>query len=78
MNAAYILSDEVFQLLEFDTKRTTQRILNRALQICDQYGVKAETHVVFGEAKERICEAAAKLGTHLLVIGSHGYGGFIR
>jgi len=75
---AYILSDKVVQFLEFDTKRTTQRILNRALHICHRYGMKAETHVVFGEAKERICEAAAKLGAHLLVVGSHGHGVLMR
>jgi nucleotide-binding universal stress UspA family protein len=75
---AYILGDEVFQLLEFDMKRTTQRILNRALHICERYGVKAETHVVIGGAKEKICEAAAKLGAHLLVVGSHGQTNFIR
>nr|ABK24596.1 unknown [Picea sitchensis]ABK26721.1 unknown [Picea sitchensis]ACN40891.1 unknown [Picea sitchensis] len=75
---AYILSNQVFEFLDSDAKRNTQRVLNRALHICERYGVKAETHVVNGEAKERICEAAAKLGAHLLVVGSHGHGGFIR
>jgi nucleotide-binding universal stress UspA family protein len=75
---AYILSDQVLELLELQTKKSTQRILKRALDICDRYGVKAETHVVIGEAKERICEAAAKLGAHFLVVGSHGYGTFVR
>jgi len=75
---AYILSNQVFEFLDLDAKRDTQRVLNRALHICERYGVKAETHVVFGEAKERICEAAPKLGAHLLVVGSHGNGGIIR
>lgn len=75
---AYIPSNQVFELLELQTKRSTQRILKRALNICERYGVKAETHVVTGEAKERICEAAAKLGAHFLVVGSHGHGAFIR
>lgn len=75
---AYILSNQVFEFLDLDAKRSTQMVLNRALKICDRYGVKAETHVVTGEAKERICEAVAKLGAHLLVVGSHGHGGFIR
>jgi len=75
---AYIPSDQVFELLQLQTKRTTQRILKRALTICDRYGVKAETHVVIGKANERICEAAAKLGAHFLVVGSHEHGPFIR
>jgi hypothetical protein len=33
---------------------------------------------VIGEAKERICEAAPKLGAHFLVVGSHGHGTFVR
>jgi len=75
---AYIPSDQVFELLELQTKKTTQKILKRALNICDRHGVKAETHVVIGEAKERICEATAKLGAHFLVVGSHGHGTFVR
>jgi len=78
MGPAYIPSDQVFELLKLQTKRTTQKIFKRALNICNRYGVKAETHVVIGEAKERICEAAAKLGAHFLVVGSHGHGTFIR
>jgi nucleotide-binding universal stress UspA family protein len=75
---AYIPSNQVFELLELQTKRTTQRILKRALNICNRYDVKAETHVVIGKANERICEAAAKLGAHFLVVGSHEHGPFIR
>jgi len=75
---AYILSNQVFEFLDMDAKRNTEKILNRALHICHRYDVKAENHVVTGEAKERICEAAAKLGAHLLIVGSHGHGGFIR
>jgi len=76
--AAYIPTDQVFELLELQTKRTTQRILKRDLNICNRYGMKAKTHVVDGEAKEKICEAATKLGAHFLVVGSHGHGAFIR
>ena len=40
--------------------------------------MKPETSVVIGEAKEKICEAAAKLEAHFLVVGSHGHCSFIR
>eukprot|EP01018_Ginkgo_biloba_P017542 Gb_37413 [translate_table: standard] len=75
---AYILSSEVIELLECDARRTTQKILKRGLDICQNNNVKAETHVVVGDPKERICESVQKLGAHFLVMGSHGYGGFIR
>ncbi|GLJ44525.1 hypothetical protein SUGI_0934830 [Cryptomeria japonica] len=75
---AYILSSEVVHLLEHDELRTTQKTLKRAMDICSYYDVKAETHVVIGGAKEKICDAAHKLGAHFLVMGSHGRGPFLR
>ncbi|GLJ45480.1 hypothetical protein SUGI_0957800 [Cryptomeria japonica] len=75
---AYILSTEVICLLELDEIRTTQKILKRALDVCNCYNVKAETQVVTGETKPKICAAAHQLGAHLLVMGSHSHGFFIR
>eukprot|EP01018_Ginkgo_biloba_P017540 Gb_37406 [translate_table: standard] len=74
----FILSNEVIGPLEYDARRTTQNILKGAVDICETNNVKAETHVVVGDPKERICEAVQMLGAHFLVMGSHGYGGFIR
>ncbi|TJX53260.1 universal stress protein, partial [Soehngenia saccharolytica] len=75
---AYILSSEVFYLLECEELGRTHKIFKQALDICSRYNVRAETHVVIGEPKEKICEAAHKLEAHFLVMGSHGHGPFIR
>uniref|UniRef100_A0A0C9RMZ7 TSA: Wollemia nobilis Ref_Wollemi_Transcript_9828_949 transcribed RNA sequence n=1 Tax=Wollemia nobilis TaxID=56998 RepID=A0A0C9RMZ7_9CONI len=75
---AYIMSSDVCYLLELDTKRSTQKILKQALNICKHHNVKANTHVVIGLPKERICEAAQKLGANFLVMGSRDHGVLIR
>ncbi|KAH9329037.1 hypothetical protein KI387_001145, partial [Taxus chinensis] len=75
---AYIFSLEVLRLLKCDEARTAERISKRALDICNHYNVKVKTHFVTGEPKQKICEAANKLGAHFLVMGSHGHGSFIR
>lgn len=75
---AYILSSQVVHLMESAEAKTTQKILKRALDVCKRYNVKAETRVVFGNPKEKICEAAKKWGAHFIVVGSHGHGPFIR
>lgn len=71
---AYMLSEDAWNLLEIDAHRTTQRIFKRALRICRDNNVKAETEAFVGEAKQRLCEAALKLGADFLVMGSHGHG----
>jgi len=75
---AYIVGEDVVNLLEMDARRTTQKIFKRALTICRDNDVKAETEVFVGEVKQRLCEAAGKLGADVLVMGSHGHGFFKR
>ncbi|KAH9329041.1 hypothetical protein KI387_001149, partial [Taxus chinensis] len=75
---AYIFSGEVVHMLEHEEVRNTQKILKRAMDICNYYNVKAKTLVVTGgNAKEKICEVAQKKGAHFLVMGSRGHGPFI-
>jgi len=75
---AYIASEDLVNLLEMDARRTTQKIFKRALCICRDNNVKAETEVFVGEVKQRLCEAAGKLGGEFLVMGSHSHGFFKR
>ncbi|GLJ44520.1 hypothetical protein SUGI_0934740 [Cryptomeria japonica] len=75
---AYILSSQVLHLMESAEAKTTQKVLKRALDVCNRYDVKAETRVVNGNPQERICEAAKKLGAHFIVVGTHGHGPFMR
>ncbi|KAL1545610.1 universal stress protein PHOS34-like [Salvia divinorum] len=49
-------------------------ILARALRICKEKEIKAETLILQGDAKDKICEAAEELHVDLLVIGSRGLG----
>eukprot|EP00252_Welwitschia_mirabilis_P000004 TRINITY_DN0_c0_g2_i1.p1 TRINITY_DN0_c0_g2~~TRINITY_DN0_c0_g2_i1.p1 ORF type:complete len:157 (-),score=15.69 TRINITY_DN0_c0_g2_i1:816-1286(-) len=75
---AYILGREALRLLEKDRKRSAERIMQRALQICNKHSVEAETHVVMGDTKDMICKTCTKLGAHFLVMGNHGHGFFLR
>eukprot|EP01018_Ginkgo_biloba_P029671 Gb_20771 [translate_table: standard] len=75
---AYILSSEVVNLLEIDASRTTKRVFSRALDVCRKNNVKAETEVLVGEVKERLCQAVKKHGADFLVMGTHGHGFFKR
>ncbi|GER26987.1 adenine nucleotide alpha hydrolases-likesuperfamily protein [Striga asiatica] len=49
-------------------------ILSRALHICKEKKVKAETLILQGDPKDKICQAAEELGVDLLVVGSRGLG----
>ncbi|XP_057779380.1 uncharacterized protein LOC130997961 [Salvia miltiorrhiza] len=49
-------------------------IIARALRICTEKKIKAETLILQGDAKDKICEAAEELHVDLVVIGSRGLG----
>ncbi|KAL8137612.1 hypothetical protein V2J09_003613 [Rumex salicifolius] len=49
-------------------------ILNKAKNVCANYGIDAETVYESGSPKEEICEAVDKYQVQLLVLGSHGKG----
>ncbi|KAK4768245.1 hypothetical protein SAY87_003386 [Trapa incisa] len=50
-------------------------VMEKGMAICGEFGgVKVETMVEGGDAKDVICRMAKKLGPDLLVMGSHGYG----
>ncbi|XP_065852562.1 universal stress protein A-like protein isoform X2 [Euphorbia lathyris] len=49
-------------------------LLSRALNMCNDKMVKAETVVIEGDAKDIICEFTEKAHFDLLVVGSRGLG----
>ncbi|KAK4339727.1 hypothetical protein RND71_041189 [Anisodus tanguticus] len=52
-----------------------QCVMEKAKRACkDLNGVKVETIVEHGDARDVICQAAEKLHVDMLVMGSHGYG----
>ncbi|KAL8039920.1 hypothetical protein ABFX02_10G067700 [Erythranthe guttata] len=55
-------------------QQNAANILSRALHICKQNKVKAETLMLEGDAKDKICQAAEELHVDLLVLGSRGLG----
>jgi len=75
---AYMLSEDVVNILEMDALRTTQKIFEQSLRICRDNNVKAETQAIVGDTKQRLCEAALNSGADFLVMGSHGHGFFKR
>ncbi|KAJ8528917.1 hypothetical protein K7X08_030657 [Anisodus acutangulus] len=50
------------------------RLLSRALHLCEQKMVKAETLILEGDPKDKICQAADELHIDLLIVGSRGLG----
>ncbi|KAI5659316.1 hypothetical protein M9H77_28109 [Catharanthus roseus] len=55
-------------------EETATRIFFRALQMCKEKMIKAETLLVEGDPKDTICEVADEQHFDLLVIGSRGLG----
>ncbi|XP_065856957.1 universal stress protein A-like protein [Euphorbia lathyris] len=53
---------------------TSAALLSRALNMCSDKMVKAETLVLEGDAKDMICQATEQNPVDLLVVGSRGLG----
>ncbi|OVA00860.1 Universal stress protein A [Macleaya cordata] len=49
-------------------------LLSRALQICKERLIKAQTLIMDGDPKDMICQAAEQIQSDLLVVGSRGLG----
>lgn len=63
---------ELVQTVQENNKKFTAALLKKAKDICNQYGIEAETVTEIGDPKEAICEAVDKHNIQLLVLGSHG------
>ncbi|KAK4414817.1 Universal stress protein PHOS34 [Sesamum alatum] len=55
-------------------EQNAANILGRGLRICKEKKVKAETLILEGDPKDRICQAAEQLQVDLVVVGSRGLG----
>ncbi|KDP21924.1 hypothetical protein JCGZ_03062 [Jatropha curcas] len=49
-------------------------IVSRALKMCDEKMVKAESLILEGDAKDMICKATEQMQVDLVVVGSRGLG----
>ncbi|KAL0463573.1 UNVERIFIED_CONTAM: putative universal stress protein [Sesamum latifolium] len=63
---------ELVRSVQENHKRVAEALLEKAKEICSQYGVAAETSTQVGDPKEAICNAVESLDIELLVLGSHG------
>ncbi|XP_027116010.1 universal stress protein PHOS34 [Coffea arabica] len=72
-------STDVLPLVEADLKRTAERLIEQAKELCKEKGVEdAEFEVIEGDARMVMCDAVDKHHASLLVLGSHGYGALKR
>lgn len=74
----YLLSTELVVSIEKAQEREIEAFMNKALELCQEKKVTAETKVVGGDPRDVICELVEKLKADFLVIGSHGYGAIKR
>ncbi|XAR52419.1 hypothetical protein NMG60_11020500 [Bertholletia excelsa] len=69
---------ELVRSFQANKKNTALSLLEKAKDICNTYGIVAETITEVGNPKEVICEAVEKLHIQLLVLGSRSQGALKR
>ncbi|KAL6273226.1 hypothetical protein ACE6H2_023918 [Prunus campanulata] len=70
----YVLPAAGSAELRKEQEERAAAILARALEICKDKMIKAETLILSGEPKDMICEATEQMHVDLLVVGSRGLG----
>ncbi|KAH0726913.1 universal stress protein A-like protein [Solanum tuberosum] len=71
----YLFSSDILATMERYSSEVAQCVMEKAKRACEALnGVKVETIVEHGDARDVICQAAEKLHVDMLVMGSHGYG----
>ncbi|KAL6187998.1 hypothetical protein ACLB2K_039393 [Fragaria x ananassa] len=65
---------ELVAALQENYKKVALGLLDKAKNICANYGIVARTVTEIGDPKKAICEAVEKFNIELLVLGSHGRG----
>ncbi|XP_049389341.1 universal stress protein A-like protein isoform X2 [Solanum stenotomum] len=71
----YLVSSDILATMERYSSEVAQCVMEKAKRACEALnGVKVETIVEHGDARDVICQAAEKLHVDMLVMGSHGYG----
>ncbi|CAN6343238.1 unnamed protein product [Urochloa humidicola] len=68
---------DVRAFVESDLKRTAQRVIDKAKDLCAQVS-EAEFEALEGNARSVLCEAVERHHAEMLVVGSHGYGAIKR
>ncbi|KAK4749899.1 hypothetical protein SAY87_027348 [Trapa incisa] len=71
---AFYASSAVIESVKTAQEENTALILSRAIQMCRERMVEAETLIMTGDPKDMICQATEEMQVDLLVIGSRGLG----
>ncbi|PRQ44300.1 putative universal stress protein A [Rosa chinensis] len=72
--ATYYASASVVESVKKAQQENSAAILSRAMQICKDRMIKAETLTLTGDPKDMICQATEQMHVDLLVVGSRGLG----
>ncbi|WCJ34122.1 Adenine nucleotide alpha hydrolases-like superfamily protein [Euphorbia peplus] len=72
--AAFYTPTSVIESVRKGQQETSAALLSRALNMCSDKMVKAETLILEGDAKDMICQASEQTPVDLLVVGSRGLG----
>ncbi|KAJ0815157.1 putative universal stress protein A [Helianthus annuus] len=65
---------ELIRNIQENQKKVALNLLDQAKDLCNKYGITAETMTEVGDPKELIYEAVEKLKVQLLVLGSSSRG----
>ncbi|GMY14365.1 universal stress protein YxiE isoform X2 [Fagus crenata] len=71
---AFYATTSVVESVRKAQEENSAMLLSRALQLCKDKMIKAETLILDGDPKDMICQAAEQMHADLLVVGSRGLG----
>ncbi|KAJ3673562.1 hypothetical protein LUZ60_005554 [Juncus effusus] len=77
-DAAVYATPSLIESVRQAQQQNSKHLLDKALRICHDKGVTAETLAMEGDAKDMICQAAEQMHVDLLIVGSRGLGTFKR
>ncbi|XP_072992310.1 uncharacterized protein [Typha latifolia] len=67
-------TSSVIESVKKAQEENSRNVLNKALHICQEKGIRAESIIVDGDPKDMICQTAEQMHVDLLIIGNRGLG----
>ncbi|KAL9425516.1 hypothetical protein AB3S75_032469 [Citrus x aurantiifolia] len=72
--AAFYATSTLVENVKKAEEQSSAALLSRALQVCKEKMVSAQTLILDGDARDVICQAVEQMHIDLLVVGSRGLG----
>ncbi|KAH9737770.1 Usp domain-containing protein [Citrus sinensis] len=72
--AAFYATSTLVENVKKAEEQSSAALLSRALQVCKENMVNAQTLILDGDARDVICQAVEQMHIDLLVVGSRGLG----